>query len=61
MSTGIDPFTGRPFGDHGTSLQAITFALDVDTSGEALTFLRSWREGDLEEWPEFYEWLEAQA
>jgi hypothetical protein len=53
MST--DPHTGRPFGDHGTANQAIDFALSE--AHETYEFLKAWREGDLEEWPEFYVWL----
>lgn len=52
----LDPRTGRPIGDHGTAMQAIDFALD-HLSVERDTFLKCWREGDLDEWPEFYEWL----
>jgi hypothetical protein len=29
----------------------------ADCSTEVDTFLRAWREGDLDEWPEFYSWL----
>lgn len=60
MSAAIDPRTGRPLGDHGTAVDAINFAVDEVPFGECPepdTFLRAWREGDLEEWPEFYEWL----
>lgn len=52
-----DPHTGRPFGDHGTSAQALAWAFDHDEEPEA--FLLAWRDGSAwEEWPEFYEWLE---
>lgn len=54
-----DPRTGRPFGDHGTALQAITFVLDINRTHEKLAFLRSWRCGDLAEWPEYYAWLKT--
>jgi hypothetical protein len=58
----LDPKTGRPFGDHGTAAQAIEFALDSgDSYFEVDTFLRHWREGDLDEWPEFYAWLADQS
>lgn len=56
----IDQRTGRQFGDHGTALQAIDWALNHMPSRdnyELDVFLRSWMEGDLDEWPEFYEWL----
>jgi hypothetical protein len=54
-----DPRTGRPFGDHGTANDAIEYALDVvmDEDCDCSGFLRAWREGDLGDWPEFYEWL----
>lgn len=55
----IDPRTGRTYGDHGTAMQAINFALD-HLSIERDTFLKCWREGDLDEWPEFYVWLARQ-
>jgi hypothetical protein len=56
----FDPNTGRAHGDHGTSTQALEWALDVYSDpGEAIDFLREWRTGGAwEEWPEFYEWLE---
>lgn len=43
--------------DHGTAIQAINFALNFKLCCEPDTFLRSWREGDLRDWPEFYGWL----
>lgn len=55
-----DARTGRPYGDHGTAMQAIEFALD-HLHVEHDTFLNSWREGDLDEWPEFYAWLAKQT
>lgn len=55
----IDSRTGRPFGDHGTGTDAIEFALSSDSApGEGEDFLRAWQYGDLDEWPEFYQWLE---
>lgn len=56
-----DPRTGRPVGDHGTAVQAIEYALEQVGDCEAVDFLRAWREGDLDEWPEFYPWLKGQA
>lgn len=56
----VDPRTGRPCGDHGTAMDAINFALDTSQGLECEDFLRAWREGDLAEWPDFYEWLAAQ-
>lgn len=55
---GADPRTGRAVGNHGTAVQAIDYALG-QTAGDVETFLRAWREGSLEEWPEFYAWLAA--
>lgn len=48
--------------DHGTAAQAIEWALEHNPDGalEAGTFLGRWREGDLDEWPEFYAWLKTQ-
>lgn len=58
QGTVIDPRTGRPVGDHGTAAQAIEWALDQNDDYAGVDcFLRAWREGDLGEWPEFYEWL----
>lgn len=56
----IDQRTGRPFGDHGTSSEAIEYALDAFWPG-GIEFLSAWRDGGLDEWPEFYEWLRARA
>lgn len=52
----IDPRTGRPLGDHGTAIQAIEFAT-INACFEAYEFLKCWMEGDLDYFPEFYEWL----
>jgi len=62
---GNDPTTGRPYGDHGTSEQAINWALDGrnhdNDAYNQIAFLTAWREGDaFGEWPEFYTWLAAQ-
>ena len=59
----IDPRTGRPLGDHGTGEQAVDWVLnhaDIDTRCQPDQFLKGWREGDLLEYPEFYEWLAKQ-
>jgi hypothetical protein len=58
----IDKRTGREVGDHGTALQAINFVLDRDKSDpfDKLEFLTAWREGNLDEWPEYYTWLATQ-
>jgi hypothetical protein len=64
MDVGQDPRTGRPLGDHGTALQAIDWILNHCNSSdrfEIQPFLKSWMEGDLDEWPEFYEWLSREA
>lgn len=56
---GIDKRTGRPYGDHGTALQAIEFAIySPDCRFEEAAFLKNWMEGNLDDFPEFYEWLE---
>lgn len=47
--------------DHGTHAQALEFALNVhDDTLQTYEFLKAWREGALDEWPEYYEWLERQ-
>jgi hypothetical protein len=56
----VDDSTGRPAGDHGTANQAIEYALNVAEDHEAPDFLRAWQQGDLGEWPEFYDWLKTQ-
>lgn len=57
-----DPRTGRPLGDHGTANQAINYVLSrADLGCPAKDFLKCWREGDLDEWPEFYVWLKEQG
>jgi hypothetical protein len=48
----------RPAGDHGTGIQAIEFALEIDDHYDMRYFLQGWNEGSLDEWPEYYEWLE---
>lgn len=51
----------RASGDHGEAQDAIDFILDGSAEigpGEAELFLRGWRKGDLDEWPEFYAWLD---
>lgn len=55
----IDPRTGRPWGDHGSAHLAIEYVLSpgVDLGCPAEDFLGRWREGCLDEWPEFYDWL----
>lgn len=48
--------------DHGTHAQAIEFLLyHRQAPGEEYEFLKAWNEGDLDEWPEFYEWLDTQT
>ena len=47
--------------DHGTAQQAIDFLLENSQApGEEAEFLKAWNEGALEEWPEFYDWLDNQ-
>jgi len=57
VSDPIDERTGRAPGDHGTAMRAIEYALDVVEPDGTASFLEHWREGDLDEWPEFYAWL----
>jgi hypothetical protein len=47
---------------HGTGEQAIEWALhhSNECGLELDAFLRCWQQGDLDEWPDFYEWLDAQ-
>jgi hypothetical protein len=58
-----NPRTGRPIGDHGTANDAIEYVLEshVDLGCPAEDFLRCWRVGDLDEWPEFYKWLKQKG
>lgn len=59
----VDPKTGREFGDHGTGEQAVEYALDHGPSWGcewSVAFLQAWREGNLDEFPEFYAWLKDQ-
>lgn len=60
----IDKRTGFPMGYHGGYSHALDYALDVYPNdprgdGDGIIFLRAWREGDLEEWPEYYDWLRS--
>lgn len=55
-----DPKTGRKAGDHGTAQDVVDFLLAQESDippGEETAFLQGWRDGDLGEWPEFYDWL----
>lgn len=58
----IDPRTDHAVGDHGTAVQAIDYALAGNNSAwtQETEFLRAWREGDLDEIPDFYVWLNKQ-
>lgn len=48
--------------DHGTYEDIVTFALNVhDDRLQTYELLEAWNEGNLEEWPEYYEWLEKQG
>lgn len=59
--TPVDPRTGRPIGDHGTALQAMQFATESYIAmSQEREFLKGWVEGNLDEWPEFYEWLKKE-
>lgn len=56
----INPRTGRAIGDHGTALQAIQYATEsYDAMSQEREFLKAWLEGDLDEWPKYYDWLKA--
>lgn len=46
--------------DHGTASQAIEWAVHVNRDAQEWEFLNAWQQGKLDEWPEYYEWLEAQ-
>lgn len=49
---------------HGTANDAIEFVTSGAADcgpGEEVEFLRSWQQGDLAEWPEYYEWLRMNA
>jgi len=46
---------------HGTGERAIQWLVEEYREFEHDAFLRMWHQGDAEaEWPEFYEWLDAQ-
>lgn len=57
----IDPRTGFPVGFHGGYSHALDWMLDhMDSdTGNQIEFIRAWREGDLDEWPEYYDWLRS--
>lgn len=43
-------------------IKAINFALDfLDDHWDRLEFLKSWREGDVSEWPEFFDFNEQET
>lgn len=48
----------RAPGDHGSYAHAVDYAIDVVGDSEGMVFLRAWREGALDEWPEFYAWID---
>ncbi len=52
----------RPPGDHGTANQAVEFAIGHSSPAwtQEVEFLKAWQMGDLDEWPEFYAWFDAQ-
>lgn len=54
----------RALHDHGTAQDAIDYALDAlvfDDAHDRLAFLACWQNGALDEWPEFYPWLDRRA
>jgi hypothetical protein len=58
----IDPRTGFHIGYHGTHAHAIEYMLEVMESDPAdqVEFIKGWRDGALDEFPEYYEWLREQ-
>jgi len=51
----------RAPGDWGTYEQAVTWALDGGLyANETRDFLMRWREGALDEWPSYVNWLNQQ-
>lgn len=46
---------------HGEATDAIDYALEGgnDAWTQETEFLRCWREGNLDDWPDFYRWLKA--
>lgn len=47
---------------HGAHEQALNFALNVhDDKLQTYEFLKAWNEGALDEWPEFYTWLDEHS
>ena len=57
----IDPTTGRPIGNHGEAIDALTFALEhIEDDLDAMDFLRGWMEGDISSSYNFYPWLKQQ-
>jgi hypothetical protein len=61
MTPGIDPRYGRMLGEHGEADDAIEWVLQQWDEGfgdlDVAVFLSGWRDGDLEEFPEFNAWL----
>lgn len=58
VSAAFDPRTGRPYGDHGTAIEAIQFAAESGkVPMEEAAFLKNWMEGNLDQFPEYYSWL----
>ena len=57
----LDERTGFAVGFHGGYSHAVDYALDhmEQDPGNQVDFLRAWREGNLEEWPEYYEHLHS--
>lgn len=50
--------TKRKLDHHGDYEDAVRFALDVhDDKLQTYEFLNAWDHGDIDEWPEYYEWL----
>lgn len=57
-----DPKTGLPLGEHGTSAEAMRWAMHegdrITEVDDVEVFLQTWMEGGAaDEWPDYYRWL----
>lgn len=60
----IDPKTGREWDDYGELDEAVKWILHVSSDTDPANlheFLLGWEEGDLDEWPEYYQWLKDKS
>ena len=51
---------GAPRTNHGTANQAVEWVVNVNRDGQERESLSCWQQGNLDEWPEFYVWLDKQ-